>query len=435
MWLTNAVRNFWRKRRTDAELDEEVRGYAELLAEEKIRSGMGSAQARREAKMDLGGVEQVKEQTREVRAGHFLETLWQDLRYGARMLRKNPGFTVVAVLTLVLGIGANTAIFSIINSVLYKPLPVEAPQELVDVYNTPPKNEAILQYIPLAYPDYADYRDQTKLLTGLVAFAPTQVALEGQGDSALIPVEEISGNYFRVLHLGNPVKDRGSQWIFSMGRLKPGVSVRQAQAELQSIAARLTKTYPESNKDRDAVLLPGSQVKIFPEADKVLYATSIVLLGFAGLILLIACANVAGMLMARATGRRREIAIRTALGGGRLRLVRQLLTENLLLSLLGGAAALLITSLLNRAASQALVNINTDLPIGFGLTLDIDGRVLAFTAAVVLGTTLLFGMIPALKTSKRGLTDALKEEPGAATGARGKHRLLSTLVVAQVTIS
>ena len=517
--MKSLLRNSWRKRRADAELDEEVHEYVEMLAEEKIRSGVNARQAHREAKMELGGVEQVKEQTREVRAGRFLETLWQDLRYGARMLRKNPGFTIVAVLTLALGIGANTAIFSVINSVLYKPLPVEAPQELVDVYNTPPKNEAILQYIPLAYPDYADYRDQSKSLTGLVAFAPTQVALERQGDSVLIPVEEISGNYFRVLgvrlrlgrgfdevqdrvaganaevvlsyamwqsrfgrdpdiigktiilnehpmtvagvappdfhglmrtvapklwvpismdsvlHLGNPVKDRGSQWIFAMGRLKPGVSVRQAQAELQSIAARLTKTYPESNKDRDAVLLPASQVKIFPEADKVLYATSIVLLGFAGLILLIACANVAGMLMARATGRRREIAIRTALGGGRLRLVRQLLTENLLLSLLGGAAALLITSLLNRAASQALVNINTDLPIGFGLTLDIDGRVLAFTAAAVLGTTLLFGLIPALKTSKRGLTDALKEETGAATGARGKHRLLSTLVVAQVTIS
>jgi len=469
--------------------------------------------------MELGGVEQVKEQVRGVRAGYFLETLWQDLRHGARMLRRTPGFTVVAVLTLALGIGANTAIFSVINSVLFKPLPVEAPQELVDLYNTPPKDEAILQYIPLAYPDYVDFRDQSKVLAGLLGFAPTQVALERQNESELIPTEEVTGNYFQVLglrlklgrgfdlaqertpggdpaavlsyamwqnrfasdpniigktitlnehpmtivgvaprdfhglmrvvapglwvpismdsalHLGNPVDDRGSQWLFAMGRLKPGASLGQAQAELQAIAARLTQTYPKSNKERSAVLLPASQVKIFPEADKALYAASVVLLGFAGLILLIACANIAGMLMARAAGRRREIAIRMALGGGRLRLVRQLLTENLLLSLLGGAAALLITSILNRTLSQALANISTSLPIGFGLTLDIDGRVLGFTVAAALGTTFLFGLIPALKTSKHSLADALKEETGAATGSHGKHRLLNTLVVGQVTIS
>jgi len=522
MWLRNVIQNWRRRRRADTELDEEMRGYVEMLAEEKVRGGADAKTARREAKMELGGVEQVKEQTREVRAGHLLETLWQDLRYGARMLRKNPGFTLVAVITLALGIGANTVIFSAINSFLFKPLPVRAPQELVDVYSTPTKDQkdqAVTDYIPLAYPDLEDFRTESKLLSGLLAYAPTGVALERAGDSEMVPAEEITGNYFHelgvhmrlgrgfnetedrvpgadaeailsyamwqnqfagdpnvigkaitinghpitvagvapsdfhglmrgvapklwvpismdvVLHLGNPVKDRGSQWLFAMGRLNPGVSIKQAQAELHAIAERLIKTYPDSNKERDVVLVPASQVKIIPEADKVVSATSVVLLGFAGLILLIACANIAGMLMARATERRREIAIRSALGGRRLRLVRQLLTENLLLSLLGGAAALAITSLLDNALSRGLMNLNTSLPVAFGLTIDIDWRVLAFTAAAVLGTTFLFGLIPSLNTSKRGLAEALKEETGATTGSRGKHRLLNALVVGQLMIS
>lgn len=178
MWLTNALKNWTKRWRADADLDEEVRGYVEMLANEKTRSGIDRTQAHREAKMEMGGVEQVKERTREIRAGHFLETLWQDIRYGARMLRKSPGFTAIAVVTLALGIGANTAIFSVINSILFKPLPVQAPQQLVDVFNTPPKDEAILQYVPLAYPDYVDYRDQSTRLMGLLAFAPTEVALE-----------------------------------------------------------------------------------------------------------------------------------------------------------------------------------------------------------------------------------------------------------------
>ena len=520
MWLKNAVKNLFRRRRADAELDEEVRGYVEMAAEEKVRNGAGTREALREAKMESGGVEQVKEQTREVRAGHFLETLWQDVRYGARLLRKSPGFTAVAVLTLALGIGANTAIFSVINSLLFKPLPVDEPQQLVDLYNTVSKEDSpVTAEAPLAYPDYADFRDQSTRLAGLIGFAPTQVAIENEDDSRMVPAEEVTGNYFQVLgvrlmlgrgfdeaqdrvpggnpatvlsyamwkkdfaldphiigktitlnehpitvigiappdfhglmrmvaprlwipismdsvlHLGNPVQDRGSQWLFATGRLKPTASLGQAQAELHAIAARLERTYPDSNKDRSVILLRASHVKIFPELDTVLYAGSFVLLGFAGLILLIACANIAGMLMARATGRRKEIAIRAALGGGRRRLVRQLLTENLLLSLLGGVSALLMTALLNRGLSNALANFNTSLPIGLGLTIDVDWRVLGFTLAAVLGTTFLVGLIPAIRTSKQSLADTLKMETGAATGERGKHRLLNTLVVAQLMIS
>ncbi|HKW64667.1 MAG TPA: ABC transporter permease [Candidatus Acidoferrum sp.] len=508
----------WRKRRNE-ELNEEIQGHLELAARENMESGLAPREAQTAARHEFGSIALAEEVTRDMWGGRWFEDLLQDLRYALRMLRKSPGFTIVAVLTLALGIGANTAIFSVINSILFKPLPVQAPQELVDVFNTPPKDEAILQYVPLAYPDYVDYRDQNTQLTGLLAFAPTEVALERENESELIPVEEVTGNYFQVLglqlklgrgfdeaqdrvpggdpavvlsyaawqsqfagdpniigktitinerpvtvvgvapqnfhglmrvvapdlwvpismdsvlHLGNPVEDRGSQWMFTMGRLKHGASLGQAQAELQSVAARLIRMYPKSNKERSVVLLPADQVKIFPEADKAVFAASIVLLGFAGLILLIACANITGMLIARATGRRREIAIRMALGGGRLRLVRQLLTENLLLSLLGGTSALLITSLLNGVLSRALASFSTSLPIGLGLTIDIDGRVLGFALAAVLGTTFLIGLIPALKTSKQSLADTLKMETGAATGTRGKHRLLNTLVVGQLAIS
>lgn len=508
-----------RRKRMMEDLDRDIREHIERETQDNIDRGMPPEEARYAAVRKFGNVTLVKEETREVWTVTWLDELIQDVRFGLRMLRKNPSFTIVAVLTLALGIGANTAIFSVINSILFKPLPVQAPQELVDVFNTPPKDEAILQYVPLAYPDYLDYRDQNTQLTGLLAFAPTEVALERENKSELIPVEEVTGNYFQVLglqlklgrgfdeaqdrvpggdpavvlsyaawhskfagdpniigktitinehpmtvvgvapqnfhglmrvvapdlwapismdsvlHLGNPVEDRGSQWMFTMGRLKHGTSLGQAQAELQSIAARLIRMYPKSNKERSVVLLSADQVKIFPEADKAVFAASMVLLGFAGLILLIACANITGMLMARATGRRREIAIRMALGGGRLRLVRQLLTENLLLSLLGGTSALLITSLLNGALSRALASFSTSLPIGLGLTIDIDGRVLGFTLAVMLGTTFLIGLIPALKTSTQGLADTMKMETRAATGTRGKHRLLNTLVVGQLAIS
>jgi putative ABC transport system permease protein len=518
-WVKSLSRNLFRKQRANDELDDEVRGYVEILAEEKMRAGMNPEEARRAARIELGGVEQVKESVREIRAGVWLETFVQDLRYAARMLRRTPGFTAIAVLTLGLGIGANTAIFSFIDAVLYKPLPVKSPEQIVDIYNFEGKNDIDINYIPLSFPDYKDLRDQNQSFDSLLAFAETGVAIQTAEESQIVPAELVTENYFETLgvvpvlgrtfdpstkhapgddpeivlsymtwqrrfsgdpnivgkaliingssltvigvappeflgsfrgvspdiwlpvsmdaalHLGDPADDRGSNWLWSLGRLKRGVTVAQAQAELITIAARLEKEYPKSNKDRSIRILRADQVKFLPDVDNAVSATSYVLLGLVGLVLLIACANLTGMLLARAAGRSKEIAVRMALGAGRLRLIRQMLTESLLLSLLGGLCALLLTLAFNRALTRLLESINLPFPIHIALGLNVNGRVLAYTVAVVIGTTLLFGLIPALRASRGSIPSAMNEQGRSSTGSRRKHRTLGVLVVAQIAIS
>jgi macrolide transport system ATP-binding/permease protein len=518
-WLKSSSRNLFRKQRADEELDDEVRGYVDMVAEEKMREGMNLDEARRAARLELGGVEQVKESVRDIRAGVWLETFAQDLRYAARMLRRNPAFTAIAVLTLGIGIGANTAIFSFIDAVLYKPLPVKSPQQIVDIYNFEGKNEVDINYFPLSFPDYTDLRDQNQSFDSMLAFAETGVAIQTAEESRIVPAELVSENYFdalgvtpvlgrsfdpsskhapgddpevvlshllwqrkfngdpniigkslsingssltvvgvapldflgsfrgvspdiwlpismdAALHLGDPLDDRGSNWLWSLGRLKRGVSVAQAQAELVTLAAQLAKEYPKSNKDRSVKILRADQVKFMPDVDNTVSATSSVLLGLVGLVLLIACANLAGMLLARAAGRGKEIAVRMALGAGRLRLIRQMLTESLLLSLLGGVCALLLTIAFNRGLTRLLESINLPFPIHIALGLNINVRVLGYTLTIVVGTTLLFGLIPALRASRETIPSAMNEQGRTSTGSRKKHRTLNVLVVSQIAIS
>ena len=199
MWLKNALRNWRRRQRVDAELDEEVRGYAAMVAEEKIRGGADAHEARREANMELGGVEQVKQQTREARAGHFLETLWQDVRYGARMLGKNRGFTLVAVLTLALGIGANTAIFSVIDAVLVRPLPYPAPDRLMMVYQDAPHKG--IATTGLSYPNFQDWRRDAHSFEDLVAMRTSQFALSGAGEATHVIAGAVTSEYFSMFQV------------------------------------------------------------------------------------------------------------------------------------------------------------------------------------------------------------------------------------------
>ena len=449
-----------------------------------------------------------------------MKDIAQDLRYGARMLAKSPGFTVVAIITLALGIGLNASIFSVVNAVLLRPLPVHNPNELAGVYNTAP-NEFV-SHVPMAYLDYKDLRDSAQSFSGVMAYATVPMSTDLQGQTQILTGEMVSGNYFSVLGItsslgrtftqeedrvlgrdlvavlshaawqrrygsdpaivgrtirlnGNPFTvigvarpgfpgmfrginaeiwvplaassalrpaptasadsaaadwmGRRSLWLWVIGRLKPGVTLAQANSEAGTIGKRLQQEYPDTNKDRAIELLPSSAVKVFPGVDKALFATSFVLLAVVGLVLLIACANVANMMLARAAARKREIAVRLSLGAGRGRLIRQLLTENLMLALAGGGLGLLLASWSNSVVNS----LRLPIPINIGFNLTNDWRVMLFTFLACVGATVFFGLAPALQASKTDLVTALKEESRTGGAARGRMR--NVLVVSQVALS
>ncbi|HLF82571.1 MAG TPA: ABC transporter permease [Blastocatellia bacterium] len=449
-----------------------------------------------------------------------METLWQDLRYGFRVLRASPGFTAVAVLSLALGIGANTSIFTVVNAALLRPLPVNEPDRLVFAFNGTQANP----YSTSAYLDYLEYRDKNEVFSDLVTYSSITVSARADDQSDLISGLIVSGNFFDLLGLRaalgrtftteedktpnthpvavishglwerrfggdtqvigqqialnghaftvvgvtpagfngpeilenndiyvpimmqalvrpprggfsgdmNPdlLSRRGNRWLKMIGRLKPGVSLEQAQAGMTTIAAGLAQAYPESNRNTIATLFPVS--KIDPQGYPQLVSVAGLLLAVVGIVLLIACANVANLLLARASARRREIAVRLAMGASRSRLVRQLLTESLLISLAGGVAGLLLALWTIDVLKSATP------PDGiFSFTLDyrLDGRVLAFTFALSLATGVIFGLAPALQSSRPDLVPALKDEASAAVQGHRRFNLRNALVVAQVALS
>jgi macrolide transport system ATP-binding/permease protein len=440
-----------------------------------------------------------------------------DLRYGLRMLARSPGFTAVAVLSLALGIGANTAIFSLINDAILRPIPVEDPERLTSVFLTDQRNPGNL---PLSHLNYKDLRDQNQVFSGMAAVAFTQVNWMNGTASEQVPIQVVSGNYFSVLgaqpsagrtflpeedltaipvivvshgfwerslgrnpnavgstltlnrqpftivgiagpgftgtFLGaNPagwvpmamhdVVQPGFTWyeqrrglfLFAFGRLRPGVTVDAAVANVRTVFAGLEQEYPADNKGRSAGAMSLLDARINPQgqAGAPLVRLSAILMSVVGMVLLIACANIANLLLARATRRRKEIAVRLALGANRFRLVRQLLTESLLLAVLGSALGLLLAQWLLSGLAAA----DLQLPLPVADDPSIDRRVLGFASLLALATGVLFGLAPAIQASRPDVVPVLKNEVVAAgAGHRGIRRFLTlrqALVVGQIALS
>ena len=439
--------------------------------------------------------------------------IFDDLRYALRALAKKRGFATVAILSLALGIGANTTVFTMLNAILLRPLSVREPDRLVALYTT---NSHTPGYFLSSYPNYKDYRDRNQVFSSLLLYSPILINLTGFGEPQVVMGQIVTGNYFsalgvnaivgrtflpeedvnpganpvavigyglwtrvfgadpritsRTIRLNNhdfnivgvappefhgvnglyagdvwvpmmmyqqvfpvvaAVNQRRSLYFSVAGRLKPGVTLAQAEGAMQSVAQRLAEEYPKENRAKGIKLLPAAQAAIAPKTRGAVTDAAMVLMTVSGLVLLIACANVANLLLARAAGRNKEISVRLALGASRWRLMRQLLVESTLLSVAGGLLSLLVA----RWARDLLWSAR---PPDFkyaGFTLDLDTKVLAYSVAISVLTGILFGLIPAVRATRADLATDLKERAGTPASSRGNWHPRSLLVMGQVAFS
>jgi predicted permease len=499
-----ALRSLFQKNRVEKDLDEEFRFHLEMQTRKNIERGLDPEEAHYAARRSFGGFEQVKEECRDLRGTGFIETFWQDTRFAIRTLMKRPGFTAIIVLTLTLGIGANTAIFSVINGVLLRPLPYEGGQKLVVLRQQAPL--ADVDNMPFSVKEIFDYREQNQTLEAIVEYHTMAFILLGRGEPERVQTGVVSAEFFDVLkvqpYLGrtflpgedeigaDPVlvmsyefwqknggdsdivgqtfemndrvhtiigvlppvpqfpdendlymavsscpfrssdalrENRNGRMMRVFGKIKPEISLEGAQADLSTVARRLEEDYPESYpKARGyAVAVNSLQEELTQQARP----TLLVLLGTVALVLLIACANVANLTLSRLLRRERELAVRSAMGASRGRLLRQLLTESTLLAIVGGALGLLLAA----GALDLLAAFTARFTARAG-EITIDGPVLLFTVLVSIATGVVFGSIPAF-TAKQNLVTALNEGGGRTTSGAGSHRVRSLLVVSQIAIS
>ena len=507
------LRSFFRPDQVDEEMKDELREHIEQQVRENVARGMSPEQARYSAMRALGGITQIEQQCREARGGSFLQDVAQDLRYGFRQLIRSPGFSVLAVICLTLGIGANTAVFSWMEGILFRPYPAVGHQERLFAVAGRVQGESNPEF--LSWPDFRDLRRNCSLCQDAFVTTITGSALNVGDHAEVITGSIVSANYFDAIGVrpilgrgfeagedvgndshpvvvisyrlwrdrfkgdreiigetqrlknvvytivgvapegfygtfvgramqfwvpasmeeafhggGYKLEDRGARWIESYVRLKPGVTPAQAKQQISAIAAQLQKDYPATNRGRSIGLWALWETP-FNHAGELL-PTLEVMVAVAAFVLLIACANVGNLLLVRSFTRRQEMSVRLAIGASRLRLVKQLLTEGLILSAIGTGAGLLVAYW----CRHALVLL---LPAGLGAEMylpgQMDARVVAMCGAVCLLVTLLVGIVPAFQTRHLDLAGALKSDSSGVVGARGRAWVRSGLVVSQVTLS
>jgi predicted permease len=522
------MRSLFRRDRVERELDDELRDHLERKTEEYVARGMTPEEARRRARLDLEGIEQTKEKCRDARRVNWMRDLIQDLRFGLRMLRKSPGFTAVAVLTLALGIGANTAIFSLIDQVVLQLLPVKHPEQLVLVVERGIRFGGSWGDNDISYPMYRDFRDGNQVFSGMFCRYPTDVSL-GYGDrTEQAAAELVSGSYFPVLGVtavagrtltpdddrvpgGHPVamlsysfwqnrfssdpsivgkqivinghtftvigvsqpgfdgvevgyksklfipmmmqlqmtplsdrlEARRLSWVTAFGRLKPGVDIAHAKASLQplmhnSLEVEVQQAAAQHYSDYDRAQFLKNSVDVLPGSQgwsglrERLQTPLWVLAALSGAVLLLACANVANLLLARATTREREMAVRLAIGAGRHRIIRQLLVESALLAVIGTGVGLGLALLADRGLLAAFFPGESagDFPISAVP----DLRVLLFALGVMLSTVLVFGSAPAIQGSQADPASNLKDRAGSPAGAKQAF-LRKVLVSGQMALA